>query len=146
MVYKKKGLNEGLKNSQEEKRKNTILKIEEAIKSFQDEKYQDITIQMLIDSTGFTRPTFSKPHVRKILEQYKIGKYKTTIELPKSDEDKLKFLERTIQKYMATNEKLSNDIVEKDLKINKLNEELRKAKLEIEYLNQEIYQLSKEKY
>lgn len=145
MVYRGKDLNEGLKKKQEEQRQMTIATIEEAIKSFQDEKYLDITIKMLIDATGFTRPTFSKPHVQGLLKKYKIGKYKFLVKLPKSSEDKLTFLEKKVQEYMAMNERLKNEVNEKDTRNKTLNEKLRKANLEIEYLNQELYEKLKDR-
>lgn len=143
MAHKKRRLNEGLKRKQEEQRQKTVAVIEEAIKSFENENYQDITIQMLIDTSGYTRPTFSKPHVQELLKKYRIGKYKCTLKLPKSDENKMKFLEKKVQEYMNSNEKLTSTVKELNFKIKNMRQELTNAKLEIEYLNQEMYEVLK---
>lgn len=142
-MNRNKTLNEGLRLRQEQVKKETLTNIEKAILSYREESYQDITIQMLINATGYTRPTFSKKHVQELLKKYKIGKYKTFIKLPSKDEDKLKFLENELYKSKERNLNLQTENNQLNNKVKTLTNELEEAKREIEYLNQDKFELLK---
>lgn len=136
-------LNEGLKSHQHARKEATVGDIEKAILSFRDEGYQDITVKMLIDATGYSRPVFGKSHVVPILKKHGIGKYKIIAKLPDGEADRLKRLEKELVKALQANERMLRETSQKDELIKSLRGQLWETKEENERLNHEIYELSK---
>lgn len=62
-------LPQGLSEKQELQRQQTINKVLRAIDDLQSQGCK-LSIKNLIDYTGLSRSTFSKPHVRKVLAKY----------------------------------------------------------------------------
>lgn len=140
---KKGQLNNGLLERQEELRNKTMNDIESAIISFKEEGYQNITIEMLMNVTGYSRTTFAKEHVQAILKKHNLGKYRIIINLPSKDEEKMKFLEKELYKAKSEILKIREELILEKEKNKKLNKLLKESNTEIQYLNQDIYELSK---
>ncbi|MDK0792668.1 DUF6262 family protein [Clostridium perfringens] len=117
-----------LKEKQEQQKKDTVKKIEEAIGMLKDLGYGSVTIANLISETGLARSTFSKPHVEEVLKKHKIGKYKEVKTLVMEQENKY------TREYVASLEKQLRNA---NIKINKLESELASItnKLKQEQLN-----------
>ncbi len=81
-----KDISAALKEKQEQTRQGTIEKIQRAIIDLQAEGYL-IGIKHLVERTGLSRSVFRKPHVQSILKENKIGIYRESKSVPKSDED-----------------------------------------------------------
>ncbi|WP_195250918.1 DUF6262 family protein [Romboutsia sp. 1001713B170207_170306_H8] len=71
----KKGLNSGLKEKQENERKETASKVDEAIKDLKEMGFE-VSTKLLIERTGLSRPVFGKPHVLEVLKKHKVCRYK----------------------------------------------------------------------
>lgn len=117
-----------LKEKQEQQKKDTAKKIEEAIEMLKDLGYGSVTIANLMSETGLARSTFSKPHVEEVLKKNKIGKYKELKTLVVEQENIY-----TREYATSLEKKLSNA----NIKINKLESELVSTtnKLKQEHLN-----------
>ena len=63
----KRDIPENLKRKQEERRKETIDRIDKAIDTILSEN-GIVTKKKLIDITGFSNATFSKEHVKELLK------------------------------------------------------------------------------
>lgn len=136
-------INDGLRNWQEGQKEESINKVIQAIKARQELGVQDISVTMLMEDTGFSRPLFSKDHIKKILEQYNIGRYKVYLKLPSADEDKITYLKEELYKAKSQIIKLENNINEKENQIAKFKVENDKLKKEKEFLNYDIYELKR---
>lgn len=119
----KKGLNQQLRQAQDETRLNTVKSIEDKIKSLQAEGFI-VTIAILMEHTGFSRGLFQKAHVDELLKKYKIGKYRNRTVLPNKDfslqvaEKEITKLSKEVANWKAKSEKLQarNETLEQKLK------------------------------
>ncbi|MFQ7075988.1 MAG: DUF6262 family protein [Clostridia bacterium] len=109
---------EKLKKKQEDQKKETVKKIEEAIQMLKDLGYGSITIANLMQETDLARSTFSKPHVQAVLKKHKIGKYKEVKILVREQEEKY------TREYAMS---LERQLINANIKINKLESELASA-------------------
>jgi hypothetical protein len=143
---KKRGstiINTGLRNWQEEQKEESINKIIQAIKSRQEVGVQDISITMLMEDTGFSRPLFSKEHIIPILQQYNIGRYRVYLKLPSEDKDKITYLKEELFKAKNQIMRLENLLETQENQNAKLKLENNKLKKEQEYLSYDIYELKR---
>lgn len=140
-----KNISDALKEKQEMARQGTIEKIQRAINDLQAEGYL-IGIKHLVERTGLSRSVFRKSHVQKILKDNKIGIYRESKTVPKSDED-YRTLALTMEKELlrSTNkiQKLEDDLKDRDRKIARLTTSLEEKANECEVLRGEIFILSK---
>jgi len=67
--------NEGLKKIYNEKIKNTLKKIQDAIDYIQEDN-RIVTKKELIDITGLSSGTFSRPYVKELLEKNQVCQYR----------------------------------------------------------------------
>ena len=110
-----RSLPDKLKEKQQQQKRDTVKKIEEAIEMLKDLGYGSITIANLMKETGLSRSIFSKPHVEEVLKKHKIGKYKEVKTLVIEKQNKY------TKEYVDSLEKqLSNA----NIKINRLESEL----------------------
>lgn len=65
----KRKLPKSLVKVQELQRQDTINKVLRAVTDIKNESRQ-VTISVLMEYTGISRSTFSKPHIRKLLAEY----------------------------------------------------------------------------
>lgn len=116
----RKKLNDGLRQKQEELRQETLEKVEEAIDDLQNEGYE-ITTKLLLERTGLSRSTFSKPHVVQLLKEKRVGRFKSVKKLP--DEDLIQVnanLQKEIKKLENENMKLKTELdkeIQKNVKM-----------------------------
>jgi len=140
-----KDISDALKEKQELTRQGTIEKIQRAINDLQAEGYL-IGIKHLVERTGLSRSVFRKPHVQNILKENKIGTYRESKTVPKSDED-YRTLALTMEKeLMRTNnkmQKLEDDLKDRDRRIARLTTSLEEKTNECELLRGEIFIISK---
>ncbi len=134
---------DALKKQQELKRQETLNKIKDAIEEIQ---FEDgiVTKKKLIELTGLSNSTFSKPHVKKLLKERKVCQYRETMVVQehkwKNDNDSLN---KKIDKLKRENIKLKNDIVSKEIKINMLEEELKEKEDKYRRLLGRVHQLTR---
>lgn len=134
---------DALKKQQELKRQETLNKIKDAIEEIQ---FEDgiVTKKKLIELTGLSNSTFSKPHVKKLLKERKVCQYRETMVVQehkwKNDNDSLN---KKIDKLKRENIKLKNDIVSKEIKINMLEEELKEKEDNYRRLLGRVHQLTR---
>ncbi len=140
-----KDISDALREKQELARQQTIEKVQRAINDLQAEGYL-IGIKHLVERTGLSRSVFRKPHVQKILKENKIGIYRESKTVPKSDED-YRTLALTMEKELlrANNkiQKLVNDLKDRDRRITRLTSSLEEKINECEILRGEIFIISK---
>lgn len=140
-----KDISDALKKKQEITRQGTIEKIQHAINDLQAEGYL-IGIKHLAERTGLSRSVFRKPHVQNILKENKIGIYRESKTVPKSDED-YRTLALTMEKelLMANNkiQKLEDELKDRDRRIAKLKSSIEEKTNECALLCGEVFLLSK---
>jgi|GEM_PF-380299 len=140
-----KDISDALKEKQEMARQRTIEKVQCAIKELQDEGYL-IGIKHLVERTGLSRSVFRKPHVQKVLKENKIGIYRESKTVPKSDEDYRTFALKMEKDLLRANNKiqrLEDDLKDRDRRIAKLTTNLAEKTNECALLRGEIFILSK---
>lgn len=137
------GTNGGLKSWQEGQKNNSINAVKTAIETRLELGYQDITIKMLMKDTGLSRPVFSKDHIKDVLVQYGIGKYKVNLKLPPEHQEKIEYLKDELFKAKTLINKLEEELNKKEIQNSKLIEQRDKLIKEQEYLNYDIYELKR---
>lgn len=107
-----------LKEKQEKNRLETINKVQEAI----DDIKQDggiVTRKLLLEKTGLSNSTFSKPHVKDVLEANRVCQFATKKKmLSTSKEDVIKNLYKEIEKLKRENNILTSKLQDKEIKAN----------------------------
>lgn len=107
-----------LKEKQEKNRLETINKVQEAI----DDIKQDggiVTRKLLLEKTGLSNSTFSKPHVKDVLEANRVCQFATKKKmLSPSKEDVTKNLYKEIEKLKRENNILTSKLQDKEIKAN----------------------------
>lgn len=106
----KNKLNKGLQNRQEELRQKTAKSVEEAIKSLKEEGFE-ISVKLLMERTGLSRPVFSKVHVLEVLKKHGVCRYKN-IKQVSQDNDKsyIKGLESQVNELSKELEKTQKNL------------------------------------
>lgn len=105
-----------LKEKQEQNRLETINKVQEAI----DDIKQDggiVTRKLLLEKTGLSNSTFSKPHVKDVLEANRVCQFATKKKvLSVAKEDVTKNLYKEIEKLKRENNILASKLQDKEIK------------------------------
>jgi hypothetical protein len=140
-----KDISDALRKRQKLIKQQTIKKVQCAIDDLKDEGYL-IGIKHLVERTGLSRSVFRKPHVQKILKENKIGIYKESKTVPKSNED-YRILALAMEKELlrANNkiQKLEDDLKDRDKRITRLVSSLEEKTNECALLRGEIFILAK---
>ncbi len=134
---------EELRKKQDAARQSTLDRIQSAINELNDEGYL-ITTKLLIERTGLARSTFSKPHVQELLKFSKIGKYKDTKTIEKSNDNPqntILRLENDLIKSKKTTEKLQQELSRKNNRISRLEEKLNDTTEECQLLRGQFHLL-----
>lgn len=136
-------LPDALKKQQEEKRQITLYKIQDAINELTEDN-AEVTKKKLINITGYSASTFSKPHVKILLEQNKVCQYKTKSKVKVVEKaDSHKRYEQLLEQANRLINRLKEDIVLKDIKINKLEEEIKYNNEKYQILLGEVHQITR---
>lgn len=105
-----------LKEKQEKNRLETITKVQNAI----DDIKQDggiVTRKLLLEKTGLSNSTFSKPHVKDVLEANRVCQFATKKKvLNVTKEDVTKNLYKEIDKLKRENNILTSKLQDKEIK------------------------------
>ncbi len=126
-----KDIPKGLQKLQAEKRNNTLHIIQEAIDEMK-ETGEVVTKKRLYEMTGLSPATFSKPHVKALLEKNQVCQYRPR---SRSDED----IKTHIEKHRAA------EFDKKEKEISRLKQELAKQQMKYDALNNDFTALN-EKY
>jgi hypothetical protein len=133
----KKELNDGIASYQQQLRKSTLEKIQDAI----DEINADgaiVTKKKLIELTGLSNATFSKEHVKSILKSNKVCAYKYILDnASTSPQNQLKSIENQMHHYIK---QAKSD----ELRIGALKSDIEVKKRRIQQLHEENSTLSRE--
>ena len=121
MTNNKREIPKGLREKQEKQRQETMKTIQDAI-NFIIEEGGIVTKQKLIEHTGLSSATFSKPHVKDLLKENKVCQFKETSKVKKTIQNKDRNSEKTVKLIREIN-LLESKIVEKDIKYNKIKKE-----------------------
>lgn len=134
-----------MREKQELARQQTIEKVQRAINDLQAEGYL-IGIKHLVERTGLSRSVFRKPHVQNILKENKIGIYRESKTVPKSDED-YRTLALTMEKELLRAnkkiQKLEDDLKDRDRRIARLTTSLEKKQMNVKYCGGRFSSLQK---
>jgi hypothetical protein len=137
----KRDLNEGLKAKQDIARKETIQRVELAIKELHEEG-SEVTTKRLMERTGLSRSTFGKPHVVEVLKSHNIGRYKSRkIVNAGGNEHMISYLQKEIDKYNKENEKLKALLDKRDITILRLESNLQDSVQQCEVLRGEVMRI-----
>lgn len=109
----KKSIPDNLKKVQDEKRKETLKIITDAIDEIQFDNGV-VTKKRLMEITELSNATFSKPHVKELLKEKKVCQFRDVIKLDDTDNNANAI---ELKKLQNENEKLKEIIESKDLVI-----------------------------
>ncbi|MFJ7185582.1 hypothetical protein [Lysinibacillus xylanilyticus] len=127
----RRDISTNLKKLQDAKRQETLEKIQHAI----DEILEDddiVTKKKLLELTGLSSATFSKPHVLDLLKKNKVCQFRETVKYEKSnDTSEVEQLQKLIINLEKKNALLMSKLQDKDIKISLLRE--KNEKLENDY-------------
>jgi predicted RNase H-like nuclease (RuvC/YqgF family) len=139
-----KDIPEALREKQNKTRQNTEAIVNKGINELRSEGYL-ISIKLLVERTGLSRSVFRKEHVRKLLEECKIGKYAERKTLYRIDQPyvHMKNIRRELEKANNKIERLQMELNNKKLLISDLKSSLEKKNNECELLRGEIFMLHK---
>ena len=135
MSNKKSGrsLPNALAEKHKKQREQTRETVQQAILSLKEEG-RTVTTKNLVEITGLSRATFSKPHVDEILRMNKVCKYKEAGGvITKADKTphelrlEIQFLENKIERLIKKNEELLNE--KNSMKLKYLEQKDRNEKL-----------------
>ncbi|MER2106914.1 MAG: hypothetical protein ABS949_08230 [Solibacillus sp.] len=110
---------------QEMLRNETKDKIQQAINTLKEEGAM-VTKKALIELSGYSASTFSKPHIKELLEKNEVCQFRKTTQTSKSQND-----QRNQKKIEALEKKcmrLEQENLNKDIRIAKLESDLEEEK------------------
>lgn len=141
-------LNDGLKERQELLRNETVSAVEKAIVNLMNEGYE-ISVKLLMEKTGYSRPVFSKPHVLEILKKYGVCRFKNIKRVSaNSDKNYVVELEKNVIKLTKELDKTKNTLesalrrnIKQEIEIQDIKEtnELLRGQLKLYYEKALIY-------
>lgn len=137
-----RGLPDNLKKFQDEKRQATLLKIQEAINELRDDG-AEVTKKKLIEMTGYSASTFSKQHVKAVLEQNKVCQYKETLKIKPVKADPAGQYEKRLERANAEINRLKEIIVVKDIKISQLEKAYAEKEENYQILLGQVHQITR---
>lgn len=122
----KKKIPDSLQKHQEQRKSETLQTIQTVIDALKDEG-TIVTKKLLIELSGYSPSTFSKPHVKGLLEKNEVCQFRkrTTVTKRKTVEVRLKQQHERLQKKCN---KLEDILLEKDIRISYLEKDLEKEK------------------
>lgn len=121
-----KKLPESLIKFQEQRRAETLRTIQNAIDTLKEEG-TIVTKKLLIELSGYSASTFSKPHVKELLERNEVCQFRkrVTVQGKQNLDEKLKRQNERLQKKCNL---LEDKLLEKDIRLTKLEEDLEEEK------------------
>ncbi|MFY3791408.1 DUF6262 family protein [Ureibacillus sp. MALMAid1270] len=121
-----KKLPESLIKLQEQRREETLRTIQNAIDTLKEEG-TIVTKKLLIELSGYSASTFSKPHVKELLERNEVCQFRkrVTVQQKQTLDEKLKRKNEKLQKKCNL---LESRLLEKDIRLSKLEEDLEEEK------------------
>lgn len=122
----KRNLPESLIKHQEQRKNETLQTIQSVIDALKEEG-TIVTKKLLIELSGYSASTFSKPHVKELLEKNEVCQYRKreTVSRKQAVDNKLKRQNEQLQKKCN---KLEDKLLDKDIRISKLEAEIEKEK------------------
>lgn len=122
----KKKLPESLIKHQEQRKAETLQTVQSVIDVLKEEG-TIITKKMLIELSGYSPSTFSKPHVKELLKNNEICQYRKreTISRTQAVDNKLK---QKNEQLLKKCNKLQDNLLDKDIRISKLEVDLEEQK------------------
>ncbi|MCC5909498.1 MAG: hypothetical protein JJT76_03555 [Clostridiaceae bacterium] len=141
-------LPKSLMEKQEKQRLESINKVQQAIDELKSLGYDNIKTGMLIERTGLSRATFSKPHIIEVLKDNKIGRFKDAKVIKRENHEKnyrnmVIMIENELQKSHNKARNLQKDLDAKKLRIETLEVALEKEKIKNQKLIGEMQILYK---
>lgn len=135
----KKELPKALKQQQEQKRQYTLKKIQETIDYFKEIDLE-VTKKRLIEETGYSASTFSKQHVKELLQRNKVCQFKETKKV-KQDLQKInqKHNQEMLEKANREINLLKEKLVIKDAKISELESDYKELNEKYQLLLGKLY-------
>ena len=118
----KKKLPESLIKHQEQRKAETLQTVQSVIDVLKEEG-TIITKKMLIELSGYSPSTFSKAHLKELLEKNEICQYRKreTVSSAQTVDSKLK---RQKEQLVNKCNKLQDNLLDKDIRISKLEVDL----------------------
>lgn len=105
----KRELPNTLKERQNKQRNQSIELVKEAIRELKEEGHR-VTIKLLVERTGLSRATLSKPHIEKVLKDSAVCKFERRIRVSSSDTVDISELELEISKLKRQLEKSQEEV------------------------------------
>lgn len=133
---------DNLKKLQDEKRSQTLLKIQEVIDELKNDN-AEVSKKKLIEMTGYSASTFSKQHVKALLKHNKVCQYKETLKVKTTKEEPSVRFEKSLEKANSEISKLKAVIVAKEIKINELETVQKELQEKYEILLGQLHQITK---
>lgn len=127
--------NAGLQKVYDDKRAATLNKIQEAIDIIQAAS-RIVTKKELIELTGLSSGTFSRPYVKELLEKNRVCQYRG-IQIKDKETKEQRVKELTIDQLTRRVASLESKIQDYDLRLEKKSRDLSKAQEDYETLRQE---------
>ena len=123
-----------LKELQNAKRQKTLSKIQEAIDEIQEDN-DIVNKKKLLELTGLSSATFSKPHVLQLLKQNKVCQYKNTLKIqPNFKINESEQLQKKIIKLEKENTLLLSKLQDKDIKVSIVKSDYKKLENDYELI------------
>lgn len=134
-----KNIPENLKEKQEKQKLDTINKIQNSIDIIQEEG-GIVTKKKLIEMTGLSNATFSKPHVKDVLKANKVCQFKNTKQVIKNNDKALtEQLYLKISKLERENNLLNSKLQDKEIIISKIKNDYEELKKDYEVILGKIH-------
>ena len=133
---------DSLKKLQDEKRSQTLFKIQEVIDELKNDS-AEVTKKKLIEMTGYSASSFSKQHVKDLLKRNKVCQYKEKLKVKPIKEDVSVRYEKSLEKANSEISRLKAVIVSKDIKINELEMSQKELQDKYEILLGQLHQITK---
>jgi len=140
-----KKLPDSLVKYQQEKREKTLNRIQLAIDALKEEGTL-VTKKLLIELTELSASTFSKEHVKELLQENEVCQYRPVKAVSNETRKQIadEKLVRQMERMELQNNKLKDDLVDKDIYISKLEEDLKIEREKNERLYGKIHNLNRQ--
>ena len=127
--------NEGLQKIYDEKKQATLKKVQDAIDFIQAEN-RIVTKKELIELTGLSSGTFSRPYVKELLQDNRVCQFRG-IQVENKETKQQQIKEVTIDQLTKKVAALESKVQDYDLQLEKKNSDLTKIKDEHEKLQKD---------
>lgn len=119
-------MNEGLQKFHDEAKQTSLTKIQDAINLIKADN-RIVTKKELIELTGLSSGTFSRPYVKELLQKNKVCQYRG-LQLENAETKTKQIKEATIEQLSKKVLSLESKIQDYDLQLEKKNNDLAKLK------------------